>query len=157
MKYKVYVTDEDIKESSTSIIEVRKNTSMKTVVLKAVERHVNCFNYDQLEFMREVKSLHKESDELDEFTESLKQDLDLSIHVVDLNNHRYYNKDKDEYTTSYEEGKDSYERAWRGQLNEEDGEQDFDKYLPDFDTVVEHGNELTSEEWFLEDWEIEEE
>lgn len=156
MKFKVYVTDTETKQQSENVVEVRKNTTMKTVVLKGVEKHVEQYAADPLNFMSEVKSLHREAYDLADLTEWLKQDLDLSVSIADLNNHKYYNEKEDRYTTSHELGQQSYADAWNDQLNEEDAEKDFAKYIPDFDTIVEHGNEIASEEWFLEEWEMEE-
>ena len=151
MKYKVHVVDTETKEESINVINVRKGTTMKTVALKGVEQHVNEYAVDALHFMSEVKSLHREAYDLEDFIEWLKQDIDLSVYIVDVNNHKYYNAKTDKYITSHELGLQSYADAWKDQLNEEDAEKDFAKYLPDFDTVVEHGNELANEEWERED------
>ena len=161
MKFRVVVVDGDGGERTENIIEVRKNTSMKTVVLKGVEAHVSSSSsYDELEFMREVKYLHREANDLDIFVEELKQELDLKIAICDMNNHTYVSIEKDMFgkksvTTSYEEGLESYERAWRGQLGNEDSENNFEAYLPSKDIIIEHGNEIMLH--FEEEYEIEEE
>lgn len=157
MKYLITVVDNDTNERSENKVDVRKNTTMKTVVLKGVEKHVEQFAADPLNFMSEVKSLHREAYDLEDFTVWLKQDLEMSVYITDLNNRRYYNKKRDTYTTSYDEAIESYRRAWEDQCNEDDGEKVFENYLPDYDTIIEHGNELCDEEYFLEDWELEEE
>lgn len=156
VKYKIYVSDKQDNSKSENVVESRKNTSLKTIVLKGIEKHVEEFAADPLEFMREVKYLFRESENHVDFIEDLNNELDLLISIGDLNNNTYRHKETEEQTTSYEVGLQSYENAWRSQLNEVDGEQNFNKYIPDKDIIIEHGNELMANDVDSsnEEWEI---
>ena len=86
MEFKVKVVDTVSQETSESVVTVRKGTSHKTVALKGVEDHVNKFAADPLDFMSEVKYLHREAFDTEDFIGWLKQDLDLEVKVIDVNN-----------------------------------------------------------------------
>lgn len=82
MEYKVIVFDKDIQLTSENTIKVRKGTSLNTVAVKAIEKHVNNSNvYDDIDFMREVNSINRESFEIDDFLDDLESDLDLIISI----------------------------------------------------------------------------
>ena len=160
MKYKVHVKDIQVNIASEVIVEVRKNTSLLTVVVKGIEKHLeNHANSENEETLKLVKSFKREStDVLDVFLNDLKEELDFVIVIDDLNNHIYEHVKNGERISSYDIGRESYYRAWQDQCDEDDGEKDFDKYLPDFDTVVEHGNELMvdyiEDDVYNDDWEL---
>lgn len=158
MKYKIHVEDKQMDIQSEIIVDVRKNTSLLTIVVKGITKHLeNNPDSENEETLKLVNYLKREcTDSLEAFLEDLKDELDLNILIVDLNNHIYENLETNKRITSYDVGRESYYRAYLSQVNEEDGEKDFENYLPDFDIVVEHGNELMSDDIDSdnENWEI---
>lgn len=153
MKYRVYIKDIETEEENNFVIEARRNVAIKTVILNGVKKFVE--NYpDPTEFMREVKAIHREAYDTEDFVESLLQDLDFRIGLGDLNNHEYIKSENGEErtTTAYDVGYDSYKRAWEDQLDGKDCELVLEKYLPaDIEVIIEHGNEIMSEyeEWVI--------
>ena len=148
MRFKVAVTDKQAKANSTNVIVVKKRTSLVTVAMKGLIEHLeknpDSENEETLKLAKAIQREYK--NDLDVFLSELLEDLDISIHIIDLNNRVYENMNTFERKTSHDVGKLSYHRAWESQYHEEDGEKDFVKYLPDFETVVEHGNELMLED-----------
>lgn len=140
----MHVKDKQLNIDSEVIVSVRKSTSLLTVVVKGVEMHLEKNpDSENDETLKLVNSFKREStDSVEIFLDDLNEELDLSIVIVDLNNYTYENIKSGKCITSYEVGSESYYRAWESQVNEDDGEKVFENYLPDFDTVVEHGNEL---------------
>lgn len=157
MKYRVSVIDEQTDSRSNNIILVKKRTSLVTVALKGLEAHLEKnLDSENEETLKLAKAIKRESnDELETFLEEVSSDLDYLIHIAELNNHTYKNVRTGETKTSNEVGKQSFYNAWLDQRDE--GEKDFLKYLPDAETVVEHGNELMFEDIEEGDWEIVEE
>ena len=164
MKYRVCIKDTEVNTEEVYVIEVRRNVSLKTVMLKALNEFVEQYS-DPLEFMREIKYLHRESEDESDFAEQLVLDLDLDVTVADLNNHTYTLTEYDEEdgrmrtyrTTSYERGYESYKNAWYDQREDREyGEPDLEKYLPSEDYIIEHGNELMAMAIEEDGWEMEE-
>lgn len=158
MKYRVTVVDNQTKLRTENIIVIRKNTSMVTLVLKGLEAHLEANpSSDNEESLKLIKSIKREcNNELDTFLTDLEQELDYLISIGDLNNHTYQHIESKRTITSYDVGFQSYERAWEGQVNEEDGEKDLKKYLPPIDYIIEHGNDLMADDVDTdnENWEI---
>lgn len=153
LNYTVYVFDEDDNTESLNPIQVRSNTSLKTVILKGVKNHIERYAADPLDFMRSVNSLHRESEDESVFIDYLMSELSLSVVVNDLNNHTYYNMIVNKKITSLEVGLSSYKEAWKNQLNKENGIQNFESYRPSNGDLIVQGNEIMSER--LDVWEIE--
>lgn len=84
MKYKVIINDTDQNKVHLTLVETRSDASVKRVVLKGIEQVVSDISSDEVEFMREVNYIYRESCDEDDFMEQLKLDLDLEIKFAEL-------------------------------------------------------------------------
>lgn len=161
MKYRVNIEDKQMDIKFESIIAVRKRTSLVTVALKGLEKHLeNNLDSENEETLKLVNGIKRKcNNDLETFLEDIRSELDFSIVIIDLNNHIYEHRDTGERKTSFEVGKYSYYQAWQSQFNNEDGVKSFLDYLPNADILVEHGNEMMMKSIAKEneDWEIVEE
>ena len=79
MRYNVKVLDKATNKNYEAVVNVRSDASLKRMVLKSIEQIVSHISSDELEFMREVNYLYRESCDEDDFIEQLKLDLDLIV------------------------------------------------------------------------------
>lgn len=158
MKYRIYMSDKKSQVVKECIIEARKNTAMKTVILHALNECISEFTFPN-DVIDKIKRMHKQSKNENEFMQQLFTSFGFIIGIGDLNNHTYihrqYISQINDYvesnTTAYTEGYDSLKRGWEEQLNNEDAEKVLERYLPPSLKIIEYGNELMAEQ---EEWEI---